>query len=93
MTRFGLFEWDEDKSSSNMEKHGISFLVATQMWGDPSLAQIESRRDEFDEPRFLCIAKIDNVCWSAIVTFRDQRIRIISVRRARSTEVKIYEKK
>lgn len=54
---------------------------------------MESRRDEFDEPRFLCIAKIGNVCWSAIVAFRDKRIRSISVRRARSTEIKIYEKK
>ena len=92
MTIFGTFEWDKVKSASNHSKHGISFLQATEMWNDPNLAQLRSLRDEFDETRFLVIAKIDNVMWSAVITLREQRVRIISVRRSRQSEVSIYEK-
>jgi len=44
-----------------------------------------------DEPRFLVIGKISEKHWSAIITFRDDRIRIISLRRSRPEEVDIYE--
>jgi len=44
-----------------------------------------------DEPRFLVIGRIDRKHWSAVVTYRSENIRIISVRRARSEEVAIYE--
>lgn len=44
-----------------------------------------------DEPRWLVIGQIDGKHWSAVATFREERIRIISVRRPRDEEVAIYE--
>ncbi|QLE57138.1 BrnT family toxin [Nostoc sp. TCL26-01] len=44
-----------------------------------------------DEPRFLVIGLINGKHWSAVITYREERVRIISVRRARDEEVKIYE--
>lgn len=44
-----------------------------------------------DEPRWLVIGRIDSKQWSAVVTYREERIRIISVRRSRDAEVAIYE--
>jgi hypothetical protein len=44
-----------------------------------------------DEPRFLVVGTIDGKHWSAVVTYRGDRIRIISVRRSREVEVKLYE--
>ena len=43
------------------------------------------------EPRYLVIGLIDGKHWSAVVTYRDENVRIISVRRSRTEEVALYE--
>ncbi len=83
------FEFDDSKSQSNLAKHGINFLDAQHLWSDPDRVEIPARIE--DEPRFLIIGKIAQKCWSAIITYRENRVRIISVRRARKEEVAIYE--
>lgn len=83
------FEFDESKSASNKSKHGIDFLEAQLLWFDEMLIEIPARTT--DEPRFLVIGRIRGKHWSAVITYRDDRIRIISVRRSRHEEVKIYE--
>lgn len=83
------FEFDEAKSRANHEKHGIDFVQAQAIWNDPDLIEIPAVT--VDEPRFLVIGCIDGKHWSAVVTYRSENIRIISVRRARSEEVAIYE--
>ena len=84
-----MFEFDEQKSAANQAKHGIDFVDAQQLWNDPGLLEIPARTE--DEPRYLLIGKIESRCWSAIVTYRNENIRIISVRRSRSEEVALYE--
>jgi len=84
-----VFEFDHNKSESNLLKHGIDFLDAQCLWSDPQLLEIPAKTE--DEPRFLLIGLIDNKHWSAIVTYRDNRIRIISVRRSRIEEIALYE--
>lgn len=83
------FEFDPAKSQSNREKHGIDFAEAQLLWLDDMLLEIPARTA--DEPRFLIVGKIRGVNWSAVVTYRQDRIRIISVRRSRKEEVEIYE--
>jgi len=83
------FEFDDNKSLSNKMKHGIDFKQAQKLWDDPDLIEIPVRTS--DEPRFLVIGKIDGRYWSGIITYRGDKIRIISVRRARKEEVNIYE--
>ena len=83
------FEFDLTKSLSNKDKHGIDFEEAQALWNDPHLLEIEARSS--DEPRFLLIGIIDDKHWSAIVTYRRDKIRIISVRRSRKEEVGLYE--
>jgi uncharacterized protein len=83
------FEYDENKSQSNLKKHGIDFIAAQQLWNDPDLLEI-SARDQ-DESRFLVIAKIDDKHWSGVITYRDPNIRIISIRRSRTEEIALYE--
>jgi hypothetical protein len=46
-----------------------------------------------DEPRYLVIGKIGDRCWSAVITFREEKTRIISVRPSRKEELEIYEGK
>jgi uncharacterized DUF497 family protein len=83
------FEFDEAKSQSNAAKHGIDFVEAQKIWSDPRLLEIAAKT--VDEPRSLVIGLQDGRYWSAVITYRGDNIRIISVRRARTEEVKIYE--
>jgi uncharacterized DUF497 family protein len=83
------FEFGANKSESNRVKHGIDFDEAQKLWDDPDFVEIPARTS--DEPRFLVIGKISNKCWSAVVSYRVDKIRIISVRRSGKEEVDIYE--
>lgn len=83
------FEFDDGKSLLNLEKHGIDFVDAQQLWNDPYLLEIEARST--DKSRSLVIGAIDGKVWSAVITYRGEIIRLISVRRARKAEVAIYE--
>ncbi len=83
------FEFDKSKSLSNKKKHGIDFLQAQRLWEDNNLLIIPARTE--DEPRSLVIGRIAGKHWSAVVTFRQGRIRIISVRRSRKEEQVLYE--
>ena len=83
------FEFDEEKSRSNLKKHGIDFSEAQKLWKDSDFVELKARTT--DEPRYMVIGKIDSRHWSAITTVRNKRVRIISVRHARKSEVKIYE--
>ena len=83
------FEFDSKKSKTNKTKHGIDFYEAQAMWDDPDLIEIPVRTS--DEPRCLVIAKIAGKHWSGVITYRGEKIRIISVRRSRKEEVDIYE--
>jgi len=83
------FEFDDKKSTSNFSKHGIDFVSAQALWNDPDLIEVQVTSD--DEPRFLIIGHIDNKSWSAVITYRENNIRIISVRRSRKAEVELYE--
>ncbi len=71
------------------KKHGIDFLEAQALWDDPDFIEIPLKT--IDEPRFLVIGKISERHWSAIITYRSEKVRIISVRRSRKEEVEIYE--
>jgi uncharacterized protein len=82
------FEWDDVKSSSNLEKHGISFESASRLWEDPQKLEVAARC--IDEPRYAIIAQYKEKIWTVIYTLRNGRIRIISARRAREQEETHY---
>lgn len=83
------FEYNEAKSINNQRKHGIDFLLAQKLWDDPKVLEIQTKST--DEPRFLIIRLIQDKHWSAVVTYRNDKIRLISVRRSRKKEVLLYE--
>jgi hypothetical protein len=83
------FEFDKRKSEMNKIKHGIDFIEAQNIWNDPDRIEIPAKT--IDEQRFLIIGKISDKHWSGIITYRSERVRIISVRRSRKEEIDIYE--
>ena len=82
------FEFDPAKSAANLKKHGIDFVAAQALWSDPDRLEVPAL--SLDEPRTQVIGRIGDVVWSAFVTHRGERIRIISVRRARDEEKAAY---
>ena len=83
------FEFDNHKSKENKKRHGIDFVEAQMLWDDSDRIEVPART--IDEPRFIVIAKIADKYWSGIITYRSEKIRIISVRRSRKEEVEVYE--
>jgi len=82
------FEFDPVKSESNLCKHGMDFDEAQDLREDQYAAIIDARSDS--EPRFALIALHGERIWTAFFTTRSTKIRLISVRRARTEEEQIY---
>ncbi|MEZ5672160.1 MAG: BrnT family toxin [Thiotrichaceae bacterium] len=85
---FMEFEYDFNKSQINKQKHGIDFEEAKALWLDEDRVHIQAKSDT--EPRFALIAYYNGKLWSAFYTHRESYIRIISVRRSRDNERKLY---
>ncbi|WP_363331100.1 BrnT family toxin [Cecembia sp.] len=83
-----MFEFDIQKSKANKIKHGIDFVEAKSLWKDPNRTIIEAKT--VDEKRYLLIAKLEVAIWTAVFTYRNDLIRIISVRKSRENEKAIY---
>ena len=84
------FEFDKNKSIINKSKHSIDFIEAQELWKDPYSFEIPSTQRE-DEERYLILGRIQSKYFTAIITYRDDKVRIISVRRSREKEIKLYE--
>lgn len=78
------FEFAEAKSVTNLEKHGIDFEQAKRIWLDPGRWEVPAPSG--DEPRYAVVGVVDGRHWTAFITYRNERVRIISVRRSRANE-------
>ena len=83
------FEYDNKKSISNKEKHGIDFVAAQALWDDDERLELPARI--VVEERYLMIGKVGAKHWTAVFTYRNEKVRIISVRRSRKEEIVAYE--
>lgn len=83
------FEYDPQKSDANKAKHGIDFVKAQTLWNDPDSIGFSAKSD--DEDRYALLAMLEGKVWVAFFTYRKNKIRIISTRRARDNERKVYE--
>jgi uncharacterized DUF497 family protein len=83
------FEFDLLKSEENKNKHGIDFEEAKAIWNDPET--IEFELPFAAELRHMVIGMIDGLYWSAVITYREDSIRLISVRRSRPSEKELYD--
>ncbi len=84
-----VFEFDPAKSAANRAKHGIDFVAGQAIWSDPAAVEAPARTE--GEPRSLVVGQIEQTTWAAIITYRGEAIRIISIRRARQEEEARYE--
>ena len=84
------FEYNEAKSIKNKQKHGIDFEEAKNLWEDEDALIVPANIVD-DEVRYALISKFLKKCYVAIFTLRNEKYRIISVRRCRKNEEKRYD--
>ena len=86
------FDWDPEKASSNLAKHGISFEEATQVFDDPLFLTFADLDHSFQERRFIIMGeRVDGRLLVVSYTDRNQQTRLISARYATRQERKTYE--
>ena len=83
------FEGDLQKAETNLKKHGLSFERARTIWDDEK--RIYYHLCDQPETRWLVIARLGpRVYMSAVVTYREDRILLISARPASKGEIERY---
>jgi uncharacterized DUF497 family protein len=84
------FEWDEEKRTTNLAKHGIDFLDVPEIFTGPMLAGPDARKD-YGESRKIGFGFIRGRLMAVVFTERAKVIRIISARKANTREEARYK--
>lgn len=79
--------FDPAKNASNLAKHGMPLTAAVDMDMDAALVRVDDRAD-YDETRYVAIGPLNGRLCVLVFTVREQTIRVISLRKANSREVK-----
>ncbi len=86
-----MFQWDDLKAKSNEAKHSVSFPFATRAFEDENRLTVIDNRFDYGEVRYITLARIEQRVYVVVYTIRGSVIRLISVRKANSKEVKRYD--
>ena len=86
-----LFEWDDNKAASNIQKHGVTFEEATEVFFDPFYQTGDASMDSAETRDFIIGYTFSQRLLLAVYTERNDRTRIISARPATRTERIVYE--
>ena len=87
-----MYEWDEEKSERNLEKHGLSFEDAEKVFSGPCVTFVDARFD-YEETRLITLGPLEGRVVVIVHTPRGESTRIISMRKANAREQKIYQKR
>ncbi|MEM6612955.1 MAG: BrnT family toxin [Cyanobacteria bacterium P01_C01_bin.72] len=83
------FEWDKQKRLSNLQKHGIDFIRAIQIF-DGSTVEFEDSRYDYGEDRYIAVGETGGQILAVVYTYRGDVIRLISARQATRYEKNLY---
>jgi len=88
-----MFEWDEDKNRTNLEKHGIAFEDVLSVFESREALILEDRRRDYGEARYVILCPLEEVLVHVTYAVRSASIRLISARRASRRERRDYERR
>jgi len=84
-------EFDAAKNQKNITERGIGFNLAVNF--DLATAKIwQDTRKDYGEARYIALGYIGDRLYSMVFTVRGDVLRVISLRKANSREVKSYER-
>jgi uncharacterized protein len=84
------FEWSDAKARANLRKHEVSFEAARLAFGDPAGIDEIDDREDYGEARFIFTGMVGRRLLTVAYTERDDRIRIVSARKATRREQDSY---
>lgn len=84
------FEWDPVKAARNEADHGVTFEVATLVFGDPFALEWLDDREDYGEERYIILGMVDGRLLCVAYTMREDAIRMISARGAEPHERRQY---
>jgi uncharacterized protein len=84
------FEWDKEKAVANFKKHGVSFEEAALAFFDENAVELFDERNSDDEIRYQLIGISNTRLILVAYTARNEKIRIISARKANAKQIRIY---
>ena len=87
------FDWDSDKAAVNLRKHSVSFEEAVRVFSDPNRTESYDGREAYGEDRWKTVGQVAPALLAVVYTVRgadDERIRLISARKADAHERKHY---
>ena len=87
------FEWDDRKAAANLARHGVSFETARRAFEDALVVEIDDRRGNYGEERYLALGMVRDRLLAVAYWLRGERIRIISARPAEPFERRLYHEK
>ena len=85
-----MFVWDDNKRQRNLDKHGVDLAAFERMDFETALV-IRDDRFDYEEERDLIYGLIDDRLYAAVVTYRDDTVRVISLRKANARERKVFD--
>lgn len=86
------FEWDEDKRERNLQDHKIDFPTVTDLFDDPRKVVFSDDRKDYGERRYILLGFLRQKLYQVVFTWCGENIRIISARRAKRREKRIYDR-
>ncbi len=84
------FEWNEAKRIANIDKHHLDFADADLLFGGQHFVGLAKTIEA--ERRWMATGTIDDVHVTAVDTMREEKIRLISLRKARNGERNRFQK-
>lgn len=83
-----IFEWDPNKRTANLTKHGLDLVRGTEMFDGRATYSYSSPRG--DEARSVTVGFVADELVALVWTERGEATRLISLRRARDAEKRAY---
>jgi hypothetical protein len=83
-------DFDPKKNLSNVEKHGVDFAAAAQIW-DGDVFERQDDRKDYGETRVIALGAVEGRVFVVVYTWRNDRRRLISARKANTDERQIYK--
>jgi uncharacterized protein len=84
------FEWDEEKYAANLQRHGVRFETAAEVFFDPFYQTGDASIEE-EKRDYIIGYSFSEKLFLVVFVERGERTRIISARPATPTERKLYE--
>lgn len=86
-----MCEWDKHKRTANLKKHKVDFKIVEDFEWETAIV-LEDDREDYGEVRYRAMGLIGISVYALVFTERDEKIRVISLRKATRQEMKYYDR-